>query len=228
MQGVLFDLDGTLLDVDIGSFLRSYFRALQTFAAPRFPDVEFLPAVIASIDAMQAPHGAEVNRDVFFRNLSERPGIDLGEAQNVFDEFYQEVFPALGDGYGAAAGATEAIGAARALGLKIAIATQPIFPRVAVEHRLSWAGFSPSDFDAITTFEIMHTYKPQAPYFLETCALIGCEPTGCVMIGDDPVNDMSAVTTGMRTFYVGSKPWTLAHGRGTLKDVPAFLKRLEG
>ena len=226
MQGILFDLDGTLLDVDVNAFLRRYFRAIQAAVGPRFPGVEFMPSILASTEAMQSRHSELTNRQAFFRDFLDRTGVDIGENWGMFEDFYRDVFPTLGEGYGPAAGAREAVEAARSLGLKVAVATQPIFPRIAIEHRLAWAGMAGDDFDAVTSYETMHACKPQAAYFRETCALMGCEPRECLMIGDDRGIDMPAADAGLRTFYVGRDAEAAADFRGTLEDVPALLEQL--
>ena len=38
-------------------------------------------------------------------------------------------------------------------GLLIGLATNPVFPAIATESRVSWAGLSKSDFELITTYE---------------------------------------------------------------------------
>ena len=228
MQGVLFDLDGTLLDVDVDEFLKRYFRALQGTTGPRFPGADLLPSLLASIDVMQAPHEGVTNREVFFSDFLQRAGVDLADEAtwNVFGDFYRDVFPTLGEGYGPARGAHESVAAARALGLKVAVATQPIFPMTAIEHRLAWAGFSPADFDFVTTYEVMGACKPHAAYFRQTCEMIGCDPSECLMVGDDRVNDMSAAAAGLRTYYVGADAGAPADHRGDLEQLPALLRSL--
>ena len=46
----------------------------------------------------------------------------------------------------------------------------------------------------------MRYVKPMADYYHQTCELIGALPAECLMVGNDPVNDMSAALVGMRTY----------------------------
>lgn len=225
MRGVLFDLDGTLLDVEVREFLQRYFLALQVVVAPQFPGVDLVPAILASTDAMQRSHPGLTNSEVFAKDFTARTGLDLEANWPVFERFYREVFPTLGTGYGPVAGAREAIAAARALGWRVAIATQPIFPLVAIEHRLAWAGLRDVRFDAITSYETMQACKPQVGYFLQVCGMIGCAPGDCVMVGDDADADMAAGALGIRTYFVG-RGEAVADHTGTLGDLPALLHRL--
>lgn len=226
MQAVLFDLDGTLLDLNLDAFLKRYFAALRDAVSPLFPGVDVLAAVLGSTAAMQRAHEGTTNRDVFNADFLARTGSDISDGSDVFDRFYQDVFPALGAESRPAPGAREAVLAARALGMKVVVATQPIFPRAAIVHRLAWAGLSEADFDLVTTYEFMNACKPHAAYFRQVTDMLGCDPRECVMVGDDRDNDMPAAATGMRTFYVGTDPGAPADFRGTLLDLPAVLERL--
>lgn len=226
LEGVLFDLDGTLLDVSVEEFLGRYFRAVRAFAGPRFPGVELLPTIMAGTEAMQRPHPGRTNREVFADEFGASSGLAFEAAWPVFEQFYDEVFPGIGTDYHGVAGAREAVETACALGLKVAVATQPIFPRSAIEHRLEWAGLGDVAFDAITTYEHMCACKPLPEYFRQTAAMIGCDPARCLMVGDDRAMDLPAGAVGMRTFYVGADPDAEADSSGDMRALTAWIERL--
>jgi len=225
MRGILFDLDGTLLDIEVRDFLSRYFRALDATLSPRFPGIDVVPMVLASTEVMQRPHPGSTNREAFYADFLDRTGLDLREHWPVFEAFYRDVFPTLGTGYGPVAGAREAIAAARAAGWRVAVATQPIFPLQAIRHRLGWAGLGDVEFDAITTYEVMGACKPEAAYFAQVCEMIGCAPADCLMVGDDPVVDMAASALGIRTYYVGNGKAVADH-TGTIAALPDLIRRL--
>lgn len=228
-QGVLFDLDGTLLAIDIDEFLGRYFAALGEAVAHIAPDPAAhalaMQAVQDAVGAMVRPHPDRTNREVFFEEFARVAGFDLDTHWEVFERFYDEVFPTLRAGLGPATGAREAFDAARACGLKVAIATNPIFPLRAIEHRLAWAGISPAEVDAITSYENMHACKPLPAYFRETAAMLDLDPSECIMVGDDPTLDLSAADVGMRTFFVGKDAQAVADYKGTMVDVAALIER---
>jgi FMN phosphatase YigB (HAD superfamily) len=226
LKAVLFDLDGTLLDIDLGAFLRDYFSALGEMVAEHFPGREVLPAILTATEAMQAPHPGSSNQKVFARRFEELTGIDIEADGEVFDRFYAERFPALGAAYGPHAGARDAVLAAGRLGLSVVVATQPIFPRAAIEHRLAWAGLGDLGLGAITTYEVMHACKPLPDYFREAAAMAGARPVECIMVGDDRSLDMPASDVGMRTFYVGTEPDVHADWRGDLTALTEALPAL--
>lgn len=230
MQGILFDLDGTLLDIDIEAFLERYFVALSEAVKGLVssPDEHALAmkSIHDATGAMMRIHPGETNRETFYRVFKSLTTIDLNDSWRVFEEFYDEVFPTLGNGIGPAEGARESLNAARECGLKVAVATNPIFPRSAIEDRMNWAGIRPDEVDAITSFEVMRACKPHAEYYRQTCEMIGVEPTQCLMVGDDRMLDLPASSIGMRTFYVGSDSDAPTDYRGDLNVLAEALPRL--
>ncbi|MDZ4167977.1 MAG: HAD family hydrolase, partial [Coriobacteriia bacterium] len=194
MRAILFDLDGTLLDLDLSAFLERYFTALESAAAPLARHANGSDSVMSALHAatrsMMEHRSGATNREVFFAAFAKHSGIDLGEHWSVFEDFYRNVFPTLADTARPAPGARTAVTTARDLGLRVAIATNPIFPLRAVEHRLAWAGLDGSLADVVTSYESMHACKPHPDYFRETAAQLGLDPRDCLMVGDDPVLDL--------------------------------------
>ncbi len=234
LAGVLFDLDGTLLDIDIDGFLDDYFAALGPVVADVLGNgadaAVGLRAVVDATGAMVRPHSGTTNRETFNARFHELTGIDLDleEYALPFERFYAEVFPSLRKSIGPRDGAREVVESALALGLRVAIATNPIFPRSAILERMRWAGVSDLAVHAVTSYENMHSTKPLPAYFSQTAEMIGAEPTRCLMVGDDRVLDMGAADVGMRTFYVGRMPAPTSDYCGNLRDLADLLPRIAG
>lgn len=230
MKAVLFDLDGTLLEIDSDAFGRRYMAELERAMRPLFYDsrmnTSFAESFSVAAKAMMSSHPGRTNEQVFFDEFMRRTGVDLRAHAYMLDRFYDEVFPILSRYTTPAEGGTLAVSTAKELGLRVAIATNPVFPRTAVEHRLRWAGIGKSSIDAVTSYEHMEACKPSPLYFRQTAELLGVEPAECLMVGDDRVLDMPASDVGMRTFYVGRSQDAVSDYRGDLRALSGLLPKL--
>jgi HAD superfamily hydrolase (TIGR01509 family) len=226
MRAILFDLDGTLLDIELQTFIPRYFSALARTAGDRYDGVDLVAGISASTGAMMTPHPGSTNREAFYTDFQRRTGIDLAEDWHFFERFYEDVFPTLKHDASPRKGARRALETARGLGLRVAIATNPIFPAIAVRHRLAWAGLSEEHVDLVTAYENMHACKPDPAYYRETADMLGVETAACLMVGDDRHLDLPAADVGMRTFYVGENPGAPADYCGDLDDLTELMPRL--
>jgi len=230
LKAVLFDLDGTLLDIDIDNFISRYFDGLSAVIAQvtECPDrrTQLMSSIHKATSAMMDAHDGETNQEVFTRVFADTSGLDLDDIWSAFDDFYVQDFPTLIAHSGPIEGAQEVVRLARDLSLKTAIATNPMFPRIAVLHRMSWANILPDQVDLITTFETMKACKPHPGYFLQAAQMLGVEPQQCIMVGDDPRLDLAAADVGMATFFVGDSPSAVTDYRGDLIDLQRLLERL--
>ena len=62
---------------------------------------------------------------------------------------------------------------------KVVLATNPLFPMVANHHRIRWAGFEPSEFEYISSFESNYSCKPHLEYYNEVLENINKEAENC-------------------------------------------------
>ena len=84
--------------------------------------------------------------------------------------------------------------------MRLAIATNPILPMNAQLKRLAWAGLEGIDFALVTNIENMNYCKPQLGFYKQVCGILGERPEDCLMVGDDPANDMVVARLGMKTY----------------------------
>jgi HAD superfamily hydrolase (TIGR01549 family) len=87
-------------------------------------------------------------------------------------------------------------------GLRVALATNPLFPSTATEQRIAWAGLSPKDFELFTTYENSHFCKPNTNYYLEIMEKLGVKPEECLMVGNDVGEDMIVESLGSQVFLL--------------------------
>lgn len=200
---VLFDLDGTLLPMDQDVFVKTYFKLLAKKVVPLGYDPESLIENIwAGTAAMVKNDGSRKNEDAFWAQFAKTYGDKVYEDKPVFDKFYSNEFNLVKDVCGFDPLAKQTVDSLKAKGVDIVLATNPIFPAVAVHSRLSWTGISPDDFSYITTYENSSFCKPNPKYYEEILSRIGKAPEECLMVGNDVEEDMVAKTLGMNVFLL--------------------------
>jgi FMN phosphatase YigB (HAD superfamily) len=202
-KAFLFDLDGTLLPLEFNEFIPSYFAGLSIKFIEVFPDGNLADLITVSTDAMVGNDGSRSNSDAFWEDFTKRTGMQRDYLEPMFEEFYRLDFGRLGEDVGSWPEASRVIEKIKAAGIVTVLATNPVFPRLAVEHRLAWAGVDPSQFDLITDYENMRYTKPNPGYFQQIADDIGVLPKDCLMIGNDVGLDLApARSAGMVTFMV--------------------------
>lgn len=207
----LFDLDGTLLNIEVGEFLKYYFGALsQKFSDLCESQDQFIKVLSKSTEKMIKNDGSRTNQQAFMEDFMQRIGItEKKEAQKIkerFDNFYQGEFKAL-DKYFDLDTETPAyiIDHLKKRGKKLVLATNPLFPIEAVEARLQWVNIDPADFELITNYENMSYAKPNPKYYEEILKKISKSPENCLMIGNDLKEDAAASKIGIKTLIVEDK-----------------------
>lgn len=209
---VLFDLDGTLLPMDEDVFIRTYFAGLAKKLAPHgYKPDELIKAIWQGTMAMLANNGEQTNEQAFFRVFSSIYGQKGIDDEVIFDHFYRNEFAAVREVCGFDESAAAVVRELRAMGLRTVLATNPIFPRIATEKRLGWAGLSPEDFELVTTYENCGHSKPNPGYYRDILARLGVEPGECIMIGNNTEDDMSAAELGVKVYLC---PACLINKRG--------------
>ncbi|MCS7251570.1 MAG: HAD family hydrolase [Anaerolineae bacterium] len=229
IRAVLFDLDGTLLNNDMERFMPIYLDRLQRFMAPYYPPEPFLSALFTAV--REAIYWPDSRRTVWkrfaeaFERETKRP---MESWMPHFERFYMEVFPSLRVLTEPMVEAWWLIERARMRGLRIAIATNPVFPEIAIRQRLEWAGLGDISFDWITTMENMHFTKPWPAYYQEVAARLEVPPEACGMIGNDWRQDIQpAQQVGMQTFWVcESGNGMFQKNQGDLRQALQWLENL--
>ena len=117
-------------------------------------------------------------------------------------EFYEEEFDKIKAVCGFHPAAAEIVHGLKARGLRVALATNPIFPARATQWRMAWAGLKPEDFELYTTYENSCHCKPNPEYYRDVLTQLGVKPEECLMVGNDVGEDMVAQKLGMQVFLL--------------------------
>ena len=231
---VLFDLDDTLLENDIQPFIQRYFELLANTLAESISPQQFLQAMQHAVYAMlqkQMPAGTLENTfdQVFYPAL----GVSKQSLKEKIDDFYRTKFPLLKELTRPRDTAIRLVECAFERGWQVVIATNPLFPRTAIEQRLAWAGLPVDHFpySLVTTYENSHFCKPHPAYFAEILAVLRWPQMPAVMVGNSWEDDiLPAEKLGLPTFFLsGDNQAAKSASRnplsktGILEDVLAWL-----
>ncbi len=232
-QAILFDLDGTLLPMELEPFAKIYFGALTKELAPfgLTPETMFKP-FWAATKAMMGNTTGKLNADVFWETFSALTGVERTQVEPICDAFYTTGFQAARSATKENPLAVEAVRLAREKADKVVLATNPLFPMQGQSTRLSWIGLTPEDFDLVTCYTSDRHCKPNPAYFLDICDRLSIDPKQCLMIGNDDKEDMHcAAAAGMDCYLVTDcrlmdkeNPWTGA--QGSFADMVEMLRNL--
>ncbi len=200
---VLFDLDGTLLPMDQDRFAETYFKLLAAKLAPRgYDPKELIDGIWSGTKAMILNDGSRNNEEAFWTDFTARFGSEAREDLPLFDEFYRVDFLQVRRVCGYHPDALKAIRILQEKGIRRILATNPIFPAVATENRIRWAGLEPTDFELVTTYENSRFCKPNPSYYKDILSSKGLRVEECLMVGNDVAEDMIAATLGMEVFLL--------------------------
>ena len=201
---VLFDLDGTLLPMDEPLFVKTYFRELAKKGAEHgCTDSEKLTAAVWKGTAAMVKNDGTVKNDArFWQVFTQEMNEEENRLRPVFDRFYAEEFNRVKDVVGKNPLAKQAVQGLKERGYDVILATNPLFPKVAVATRLSWLGLTLEDFLEVTSYEEYSHCKPNPDYFREILRKTGKTPEECLMVGNDAEEDLAAGELGMPVFLV--------------------------
>lgn len=207
---LFIDLDGTLLVNPVDRFLKEYFYLVnQTFQD--LNDSEKITKVLVSATQAMISNKQpdlileEVFNNVFYPSINEDPVL----IKTKVDRFFSDIFPSLKYLTSPKVGAYEFIEKARKAGFQLIIATNPLFPRIAIEERLEWAGLSVHEiqFEWISSIENSHFSKPSPAYFAEILAHLGYPDEPVIVIGDNYEQDIiPAIKLGLPAFWTPETP----------------------
>lgn len=204
IKNVLFDLDGTLLPMDLPRFIELYLSAFcSRFSKPLGIDPKTLTKGIwDGAGAMAHNDGSCLNCDLFWREMNRVCGRDMTQYEADFDDFYRTDFDAAKAAVGLDPCAAKSVEYLKNKGCRLILATNPVFPESAVFARLKWAGVDPDDFEFITLNDTCTVCKPNPEYYLEICQICGILPEESLMVGNDVDEDMCAADVGFNVFLV--------------------------
>ncbi|MBN1314682.1 MAG: HAD family hydrolase [Anaerolineales bacterium] len=234
LQAILLDLDDTLLGNNMDIFLKAYLKLLAAHTADYYDPKLLVKHLMAATDVMVSNTNRSVsNEDAFWQEFSVLTGFDRKKMIPFFHRFYQTRFNEIQPLTQFKPQARQLIEWAFEQELQVVIATNPLFPMIAVEQRLAWAGIGIDTFEytLVTCYENMHSAKPHAEYYREILEKLACKPSRALMVGDDWERDIiPASKVGINTYWIAQSDSAIPdnhvplNGQGSLNDLFAWLQ----
>ena len=232
IKTILFDLDGTLLPMDIEKFKSIYFYEIGKYFEGTFDSRSLMKNIWESTKVMVSNTELRTNEDVFWEDFLNRLGDVSENIKDHFMEYYETGFQKVKAATTKSEDMINSVKLLKKQGYEVVIATNPVFPRKAIYDRIRWAGFEPEEFKYITTFENNHYCKPQLEYYKEILEILKCNPKDCMMVGNNEQEDIIASKLGIKTWLITDclidigEDKSLSDYSGSAKDFYGFIERL--
>jgi len=233
---ILFDLDGTLIQVSQATFISAYFAEIsKVFIRLGLDADQAIKALWVGTTAMVLNDGTMTNAQRFWQTFAKELQLteeELAAVEAQCDSFYTHEFDAVRSVVPAGSIAKQLMRLLQGKGYELVLATNPLFPACAVTTRLHWIDLEPQDFSLITHYTNSTYCKPSLGYYQEIFTKIGKTPQQCLMIGNNPVEDMTVAQLGSETYLVtdcleNEKNVDISGLRsGTLADLGSYLAAL--
>lgn len=205
IKAILFDLDGTLLPMDQDKFIENYFKDLAEYMCKdgAYEPSQYTKAVWQGVKAMLLNNNEMSNEERYFWELGNIFGEESAKkAYPVYREFYATKYLEGKAFCSYTPRSKELIGYLKERNIRIALATNPVFPDIATNARMSWVDLKPEDFEIVTTCDNVGYSKPNPKYYLDIASKMGIDPCECLVVGNDVEDDMVAMDVGMDVFLL--------------------------
>jgi len=231
---IMFDMDGTLLPMDMKEFTGGYFKFLCERLRPfGLDDRKLVEAIWAGTASMQANDGTLDNRTVFWNCFEKLIDGPIEKIAAECDDFYSKEFNQAKCYTKENPLAVDAVRIAHEKAEIVSLSTNPLFPMVGQISRMNWIGLKPDDFDLVTAYEDERYCKPNPKYFESVMERLGVKPEECLMVGNDEYEDMyCASLAGIDAYLVTDTmipsrehPWD--GDRGSFEELISCLKKLD-
>lgn len=202
LNTVLFDLDGTLLPINGEAFEAIYFKGLSSYFLDKYEPKEFIKLIWTATKAMVLDTSSKTNEEAFMDALQALVNEDITWMQERFNQFYLNEFDQIKIAVTPNPSIQKAVKLLKEKGYRLIIATNPMFPKIAIEKRIEWTGCDRNDFEYVTSFEKNHYCKPQLKFYEEVLSDLDLDASQCLMVGNDINEDMIVSKLNMSTYLI--------------------------
>ncbi len=234
MKHILFDLDGTLLPMDLDVFVKGYLGCIHTFYEEKQRDEKkIVDGVLYGTKYMMQNDGSQSNAEVFWKAFSKATGIEREDIIGEFNVFYETEFLRVEQFVSQSPNMIKAVQTLKDKGYKLYVTTNPLFPAQAVERRIEWSGLDIEDFETFTHYENSSFTKSSISYYKEFLKKQGLNPSECLMVGNNTIEDGMVESLGVPVYIVEdyliheSEEDIQTSYRGSSEDFLKFVQQLD-
>jgi len=212
-SAILFDLDGTLLDVDMRRYIPAYVQGLSHTVADRVSTEVAGRTLLQLVHGLlQRDSGDESNYRWYLERAARTFGLPADQLAERFAGYFSTDLSRLDPLMTPTPAARRLIETCLRQGQQVVIATNPVFPRPVIEARLRRAGLLDLDLTLVTTSDNSRRCKPNPDYFHDILARLDLAADACLMVGNDTGHDLSARAVGITTFLLDT--WMIDRTQG--------------
>jgi FMN phosphatase YigB (HAD superfamily) len=229
----LFDLDGTVLPMDFDLFMKLYFYNIGEYFKEVIEPKELVKNILECTEKMVRTNNGKKNEEIFMEHFDSLLQGSVEEYKPMFYDFYNTNFNKVKASTHESKYMRKSIDLLKEKGYRVVLATNPLFPMIANHHRIRWAGFEPSEFEYISSFENNSYCKPHLEYYKEVLENINQDAENCYMVGNDVFDDLSSGKLGIETYLVTNhllnkhNQEVVADHIGTYYDFYKFVQKLD-
>ena len=203
-KNIIFDYDGTLVMGSTDEFFKVFFREVIAKYVKWFlsDPAPFKDAFLKSIDAMANNSSDETNETVFYNSMSNLTGIEVAKLKDFFVDFYDNEFKYTHEAYDPIPVMSEVLDYLHGRGYNLVLATDPMFPRNALDFKLSDCGINPRYFSLITSNQNCNRTKVSQDFYNMVLNKINIRPEETLMVGNHIDKDGNATLSGIDTILL--------------------------
>lgn len=203
IKNILFDLDGTLIKIFQEKFNEKFYKIIYLRFLKNGYDAETLSKImLEGIKLMVFNDGKVSNEEVLWSNFEKKSGIKREVIFSSMKELYDEDFDTLKDCIETVEVTGKAINELYEKGYNLILATNPLFPLIAVTKRAGWGNIDCNKFSYITSYENSSFSKPNINYYKEIIEKNNLNIEEIMMFGNDTIEDLSIEQLGIPCYII--------------------------
>lgn len=204
LKAVLFDLDGSLLQMNEPKFVAKFAHLVNLKFANKGYDYDEISQVFwKAVERVYKNDGSKLNIDVFWDHLVEHYGEDVLKEKSTVEEYYNNEFKDVKTEFYPNPIAKEIVKFVNENNLLCILATQPIFPLIGVINRMDFVGLEESDFTYITNMENSKFTKANPKYYKDLLEKFNLKDDEVIMFGNHYYEDgESTLVNNIKTFLI--------------------------